>query len=108
MALSIGIGFAAAFVLARLVIRVAAAASPGRAKRSFDQLQMASAAFMAFNHGLNDGQKFMGVFALTLLAGGVTSEFSIPWWVIVDLRLHHGPRHQRGRLADHRDGRARR
>jgi len=38
---------------------------------------------MAFNHGLNDGQKFMGVFALTLLAGGAMPEFNIPWWVIL-------------------------
>ncbi|MBX9862477.1 MAG: inorganic phosphate transporter [Hyphomicrobium sp.] len=90
MVLSLGIGFAGAFLLARLVIRVAAAASPGRAKRRFDHLQMASAAFMAFNHGLNDGQKFMGVFALTLLAGGVTTEFTIPWWVILVCALTMG------------------
>lgn len=43
----------------------------------YDYLQMGSAGFLAFNNGLNDGQKFMGVFALTLLAGGVTSEFVI-------------------------------
>jgi len=90
MVCSIGVGFIAAFILARLIIRFAANASPHRAKRNFDHLQMVSAAFMAFNHGLNDGQKFMGVFALTLLAGGVTSEFSIPWWVIVVCALTMG------------------
>ena len=51
---------------------------------------MASAAFMAFNHGLNDGQKFMGVFALTLMAGGAITEFHIPWWVIVVCALTMG------------------
>jgi PiT family inorganic phosphate transporter len=80
---SIVVGYVAAVFLARLIIRVAANAPAHRAKRTFDYLQMGSAAFMAFNHGLNDGQKFMGVFALTLLAGGVTTEFSIPWWVIL-------------------------
>lgn len=80
---SIGVGFIGAVILARIIMRVASNASPPKAKRLFDYLQMGSAAFMAFNHGLNDGQKFMGVFALTLLAGGITKEFTIPWWVIL-------------------------
>jgi inorganic phosphate transporter, PiT family len=90
MVLSIGLGFVAAFVLARVIIRLAADASPHRAKRLFDTLQKLSAAFLAFNHGLNDGQKFMGVFALTLFAGGITPEFIIPWWVILICALTMG------------------
>jgi PiT family inorganic phosphate transporter len=80
---SLFIGFLGAFVLGRIIIALAANAAPTRAKRYFDRAQMASAAFMAFNHGLNDGQKFMGVFTMTLLAGGAIKEFHIPWWVIV-------------------------
>ena len=80
---SLAAGFIGAFALGRLIIALAAKAKPARAKRNFDRAQMASAAFMAFNHGLNDGQKFMGVFALTLLAGGAIPEFNIPWWVIL-------------------------
>ncbi len=90
MVCSIGLGFVAAFILARIIIRLAADASPQQAKRLFDFLQMGSAAFLAFNHGLNDGQKFMGVFALTLLTGGVTTEFTIPWWVILTCALTMG------------------
>ena len=45
---------------------------------------------MAFNHGLNDGQKFMGVFALTLLAGGATKAFEIPLWVVLVCALTMG------------------
>lgn len=90
MVLSIGLGFAGAYALSRLIIRMAASAPPHRAKRHFDLMQMGAAGFMAFNHGLNDGQKFMGVFALTLLAGGVTSEFVIHWWVIVICALTMG------------------
>ena len=63
---------------------------PGRAKRFFDRAQIVSAGFMAFNHGLNDGQKFMGVFALTLLLGGATTQFEIPLWVILVCALTMG------------------
>jgi len=49
----------------------------------FTKLSIASAAFMAFSHGSNDGQKFMGVFALVLVLGGVTSQFSVPIWIMV-------------------------
>jgi PiT family inorganic phosphate transporter len=38
---------------------------------------------MAFGHGSNDGQKFIGVFALALVLGGVLPEFSIPYPVIL-------------------------
>ena len=90
MVCSIGLGFLGAFLIGRLIIKLAATASPNRAKRNFDYAQMVSAGFMAFNHGLNDGQKFMGVFAMTLLAGGVTKEFTIPTWVIVICALTMG------------------
>ncbi len=87
---SLVLGLGAAFLLARLIIAMAANAHPTRAKRNFDRLQMASAGFMAFNHGLNDGQKFMGVFAVTLLAGGAIEEFHIPFWVIIICALTMG------------------
>ena len=38
---------------------------------------------MAFSHGSNDGQKFMGVFTLALVLAGVFSTFEIPFWVIL-------------------------
>lgn len=87
---SIAFGAFAAFMLGRLIIATAATAHPTRAKRAFDRMQMLSAGFMAFNHGLNDGQKFMGVFTLTLLAGGAIPEFHIPWWVIAVCALTMG------------------
>lgn len=90
LVLSLVIGFGGAFLLGRLITATAANAAPTRAKRSFDRLQMLSAAFMAFNHGLNDGQKFMGVFAMTLLAGGAIQTFHIDTWVIVVCALTMG------------------
>lgn len=53
------------------------------ALRVFSRLQILSAGFMAFSHGSNDGQKFMGVFALALLLGGELEVFTVPLWVVV-------------------------
>ncbi len=50
---------------------------------TFSRLQIGSAAFMAFSHGSNDGQKFMGVFTLALVLGGVMPQFKIPVWVML-------------------------
>ena len=36
-------------------------ASPVKTKKTFRVLQILSSAFMAFSHGSNDGQKFMGI-----------------------------------------------
>jgi len=52
------------------------------AQRSFRRLQICSSGFMAFSHGLNDGQKFVGTFTLALMLGGVLPEFRIPIWVV--------------------------
>lgn len=56
---------------------------PSFIRAIFSRLQVVSAAFMAFSHGSNDGQKFMGVFALALMLGGVMTEFSVPIWVML-------------------------
>lgn len=59
-------------------------------RQVFGRLQMLSAAFMAFSHGSNDGQKFMGAFALALVLGGVLPEFSVPLWVVLLLGIIMG------------------
>lgn len=57
--------------------------STSSVRNIFGRLQIVSAAFMAFSHGSNDGQKFMGAFALALVLGGVMTEFTIPLWVML-------------------------
>jgi len=52
-------------------------------RRVFGRLQVLSSAFMAFAHGSNDAQKFMGVFALALVLGGATKEFKVSVWIIL-------------------------
>ena len=49
----------------------------------FGRLQILSAAFMAFSHGSNDGQKFMGTFSLALVLGGAMTQFAVPLWVML-------------------------
>jgi PiT family inorganic phosphate transporter len=56
---------------------------PGKVHRLFGRLQLVSAALMAFSHGSNDGQKFIGAFTLTLLLGGVLAEFRVDLWVVL-------------------------
>jgi len=55
---------------------------PGPVRGLFGRLQILSAAFMAFSHGSNDGQKFIGAFTLTLVLGGALPTFDVPLWVI--------------------------
>ena len=58
-------------------------ASPVRLRPKFRVLQIISSGFMAFAHGSNDGQKFMGVFTLALVISGALPSFQIPLWVIL-------------------------
>ena len=79
-----GVGIMTA--LSRLLFR----SRRDRASRAFGRLQILSSAFMAFGHGSNDAQKFMGVFALALVLGGVFPEFHVPVWVILLCALTMG------------------
>lgn len=77
--LGFGLGLGLMVTIYRLFERM----SPGTVRRLFSRLQVLSAAFMAFGHGSNDGQKFIGVFSLSLFLGGLLPEFRIPIWVIL-------------------------
>lgn len=58
-------------------------ANPLATRKVFGRLQILSSAFMAFSHGSNDGQKFMGVFTLALFLSGSITEFCVPIWVVL-------------------------
>jgi inorganic phosphate transporter, PiT family len=77
------LGFFSGLMLMTLLYRMLANSRPGTVRRIFGRLQILSAGFMAFSHGSNDGQKFIGVFTLALLLGGILPEFHVPLWVIV-------------------------
>lgn len=63
---------------------------PSQSRDYFRKLQIISAASVAFSHGSNDGQKFMGAFSLALLLGGVISTFHVPYWVVIICALTMG------------------
>lgn len=83
MAFSTLAGFTLALIIMTLLYWALQRTRPHTVRSVFGRLQILSAASMAFSHGSNDGQKFMGVFTLALVLGGVLPEFHVPFWVIV-------------------------
>ena len=58
--------------------------TPHRVNKVFGKLQLVSASWMGFSHGLNDAQKTMGIIWMLLIAAGVTtSQAPLPLWVII-------------------------
>ena len=84
------LGFFGGLFLTAAIFRIFWEGRPGTIRRLFGRLQIFSAAFMAFSHGSNDGQKFIGVFTLTLVLGGLLPEFRVPLWVILICGLTMG------------------
>jgi PiT family inorganic phosphate transporter len=82
---STALGFVGAMVLMVAIYWIFFRSPRHVVSRVFGRLQILSSAFMAFGHGSNDAQKFMGVFALALVLGGVLQldEFRVPVWVIL-------------------------
>jgi inorganic phosphate transporter, PiT family len=83
LAFSSFLGFFGGLLLMGMLYRSLANSRPGSVRRIFGRLQILSASFMAFSHGSNDGQKFIGAFTLALLLGGVIPRFEVPLWVIL-------------------------
>jgi PiT family inorganic phosphate transporter len=77
------LGFGGGWLILTLIDRAFRRVHRTKAMRLFGRLQALSAAFMAFSHGSNDGQKFIGVFTLALMLGGVLPEFHVSWSVIL-------------------------
>jgi inorganic phosphate transporter, PiT family len=77
------LGFGLGWIIVVAIMWLFRRASPRLVQSEFGKLQMLSAAFMAFSHGSNDGQKFIGTFSLALVLGGILPEFAVPWWVIL-------------------------
>jgi len=84
------LGFAGGLTLMVTIYRFLSQKGPAPMRKVFGRLQIVSAALMAFGHGSNDGQKFIGVFTLALVLGGVLPEFGVPYWVILICALVMG------------------
>ncbi|MCJ7743835.1 MAG: inorganic phosphate transporter, partial [Dehalococcoidales bacterium] len=77
------LGFCFGMIVMTLLYWLLRGTSLASIRGTFSRLQILSSAFMAFSHGSNDGQKFMGVFALALVLGGAMAHFTVPWWVML-------------------------
>lgn len=77
------LGFLGGMAIMLGIFRIFFTSRPGTVRVLFGRLQIFSAALMAFSHGSNDGQKFIGVFTLALVLGGILPEFRVPVWVIL-------------------------
>jgi inorganic phosphate transporter, PiT family len=77
------LGFLFGILIMSLLYFILKKVKLGTVRNTFSRLQILSAAFMAYSHGSNDGQKFMGVFALTLVLGGKMAYFHVPWYVMI-------------------------
>jgi len=76
-------GFTLALLLMVAIYWVMSRARSHSVRAIFGRLQIVSAGFMAFSHGSNDGQKFMGVFTLAMVLGGVQADLTVHLWVIL-------------------------
>lgn len=89
-------GFGGGYVIAKLIQALSGLFNRQRANKFFSIGQAGTAGAMAFLHGAQDGQKFMGVFMLTLSLSGIgnyeISEgvFNAPIWVIAFCSLVMG------------------
>ncbi len=86
LGLSTFLGFGMGYCVVKLVEAMFRKADRRKTTGFFQKAQVGGAAAMAFMHGAQDGQKFMGVFLLGLaLANGNTSTttFEIPFWLIL-------------------------
>ena len=83
LAFSTILGFSVSWFIITIISRFFRSGTPGKTRKIFGRLQLISAAFMAFSHGSNDGQKFIGAFTLALVLGGVIHEFKVAWEIII-------------------------
>lgn len=80
------LGFCLGYLVVRLIEAIFKYTDKRQSKTFFVNAQVAAGAAMAFMHGAQDGQKFMGVFMLGIfLAGGqgTVTSFTIPLWLMV-------------------------
>lgn len=80
------LGFTFGFLVTKIIRKLFKHADRQKATKFFKRTQVAGGAAMAFMHGAQDGQKFMGIFLLGVcLANGnaAVTSFEIPMWLII-------------------------
>ncbi|HEX75610.1 MAG TPA: inorganic phosphate transporter [Dehalococcoidia bacterium] len=75
-------GFAGGFLLMVVIMWLFRRSAPDKVRGIFGNLQVISAAFMAYSHGKNDGQMPIGLICMALMVYYGWGEFQIPFWVV--------------------------
>jgi phosphate/sulfate permease len=76
------IGFFGGFIIMGILYLLLRSARPRFVNRFFGKLQIASAGYMGFAHGLADAQKTMGVITLALVTATAAGSFeTLPSWL---------------------------
>jgi inorganic phosphate transporter, PiT family len=83
-------GSIVAFVLGCALLEILIRVPPSPTKRIVDYGHGVTGMAMAFVHGMNDGQKFIGIFAMVYQVGHGSQEFVIHWWMTVACSLTMG------------------
>lgn len=86
MVISTLLGFCLGWMMVKLIMILFKRADRRKTNSFFAKAQVAGGAAMAFMHGAQDGQKFMGVFMLgAFLAKGDANvtQFTIPIWLMI-------------------------
>ncbi|MDD3224068.1 MAG: inorganic phosphate transporter [Clostridium sp.] len=74
-------GFLFGYIFMILLEWILRKSKPSFVSKFFSKAQIASAMFMALNHGGNDAQKSMGVITMSLISAGFLKSFVVPTWV---------------------------
>jgi PiT family inorganic phosphate transporter len=81
------VGFILGLYVTKLIKRLSTNLPRRKANKFFSRGQIVSSMLMAYTHGAQDGQKFMGVMYLALVVGGVypamTGAMKIPIWIML-------------------------
>ena len=84
--LSVIIGFAVGYLITKIIEKICKNIDRRKTIPFFKKMQVFSGASMAFMHGAQDGQKFIGIFLLAIeLSSGITGSesFQIPFWLMI-------------------------
>jgi inorganic phosphate transporter, PiT family len=85
LGLSTVMGFGLGWINAHIVNRICCNMDYRRSQEVFGKAQVVAAGAMAFMHGAQDGQKFMGIFILGLMLsqGSTDTAVAFPLWLMI-------------------------
>lgn len=84
------VGFILGLVLMTILSWLTWKTSYQKSQKFFKKIQILSASFVSFTHGMNDAQNGMGVITIALVTAGSLQSFQVPMWVRIASALAIG------------------